>query len=229
MATATQSPKSTGVVFRDVTWEDYEAQLRIVGERPIRVTYDRGTMEVFMPSFGHEDDAYRLGRMVNTLTEELDIAVKAGRTTTHKHQDLDQGHKPDQCYWLGDDARRMAGKRQLRLTVNPPPALAIEVNISHSSLERLPIFAAIGIPEVWRLTVNSIQFLHLEPDATYRPHDRSRAFPRLLAAEVARFLERGGTVEDTAWIRVFRALTSEGPSSGPPPEESTICDEDAIA
>ena len=84
MATDTQHEASPGVVSREVSWADDEAQLRIVGERPIRVTYDRGTMEVFMPSLGREDDAYRLGRMVDTLTEELEIAVKAGRTTTHK-------------------------------------------------------------------------------------------------------------------------------------------------
>jgi Uma2 family endonuclease len=219
MATAGPIPMTSGVVFHDVTWVDYEAQLRIVGDRPIRVTYDQGTMEVFMPSFGHEDDAYRLGRMIDTLTEELDIPVKAGRTTTHKRQDLDRGAEPDQCYWLGDDARRMAGKRQLDLTVDPPPALAIEVDITHSSLDRLPIFAALGIPEIWRLTVDSLQFLHLQPGATYRPHDRSRAFPRLLAAEVARFLEQGRTGEDTAWVRSFRAYVREvligQPEQGP--------------
>ena len=98
MATATQDSGSSGVVFHEVTWDDYEAQLRIVGDRPIRFTYDHGTMEVFLPSFGREDDAYRLGRMVDTLTEELDIPVKAGRTTTHKRQDLDRGAEPDQCY-----------------------------------------------------------------------------------------------------------------------------------
>jgi len=65
---------SSGVLFHDVTWNDYEAMLRIVGERPIRVTYNQGTMEVFMPSLGHEGDAYLLGRMVDTLTEELAIA-----------------------------------------------------------------------------------------------------------------------------------------------------------
>ena len=209
MATASQIPLTSGVVFQDVTWDDYEAQLRIVGERPIRVTYDQGTMEVFMPSFGHEDDAYRLGRMVDTLTEELDIAVKAGRTTTHKRQDLDRGAEPDQCYWLGDDARRMAGKRQLDLTIDPPPALAIEVDISHSSLDRLPIFAAIGIPEIWQLTIDSLLFLHLQPDRTYQPRDQSRAFPGLPTAEVARFLEQGRTGEDTAWVRSFRAYVRE--------------------
>ena len=89
-------PTPPGVVFRGVTWGDYEAMLRIVGDRPIRVIYDRGTMEVFMASFGHEDDAHLLGRVVETLTDVLDVPVKSGRTTTHKRSDLDRGTEPDQ-------------------------------------------------------------------------------------------------------------------------------------
>ena len=110
-----------GVVFQGVTWDDYEAMLRIVGERPIRVTYDRGRMEVFMPSFGHEDDAHLLGLMVESLTDELHIPVKAGRSTTHRRRDLDRGTEPDQCYWFGENARHMIGKRQLDLSIDPRP------------------------------------------------------------------------------------------------------------
>jgi Uma2 family endonuclease len=223
MATATPTPTETptpsglGVVFRDVTWADYEAQLRIVGDRPIRVIYDRGTMEVIRPSFAHEDDAYRLGRIVDTLTEELGIAVKAGRTTTHKRQDLDRGAEPDQCYWFGENARRMVGKRRLDLGVDPRPDLAIEVDITQSSLDRLPIFAPLGIPEAWRLADGSIEFLHLEPDGTYQARGRSLAFPALAPADVARFLEQGRAGEDTAWVRTFRAFVRE--ALAPPPAD----------
>ena len=101
MATATagsrkRTPTSSGFVFHDVSWDDYEAMLRIVGERPIRVTYDQGTMEIFMPSFGHDSDAYLLGRMVDMLTEELEISVEGGGTTTHKRQDLGKGSRAGQ-------------------------------------------------------------------------------------------------------------------------------------
>ncbi len=73
-----QPTLAPGVVFHDVPWADYEAMLRIVGERPIRVTYDQGDMEVFMPSLGHKGDAYLLGRIVDTVTEELEIPVEGG-------------------------------------------------------------------------------------------------------------------------------------------------------
>jgi Uma2 family endonuclease len=214
MTTATAGSRrrttvSTGVVFHDVTWDDYEAMLRIVGERRIRVTYDQGTMEVFMPSFGHDSDAYLLGRMVDTLTEELEIPVEGGGTTTHKRQDLDKGAEPDQCYWLRDNARRVRGKRQLDFNLDPVPDLIIEVDVTRTSLDRLKIFAALGVPEVWRSEGRTLQFLHLQADGTYRRRTTSRNFPTLPVSAAARFLKAGRTADKTPWIRSFRAFVRE--------------------
>ena len=208
-----------GVVFQGVTWDDYEAMLRIVGERPIRVTYDRGRMEIFTPSFGHDDDAHLLGLMVESLADELDIPVKAGRSTTHKRRDLERGTEPDQCYWFGENARHMIGKRQLDLSIDPRPDLVIEVDVTSSSLERFPIFAAMGIPEVWRLAGRRLEFLHLQPDGTYQAREWSRNFPAVPAAEVARFLDLGRGEEQNAWCRSFRAFVRDQwlprPQDGP--------------
>ena len=216
MATVTQPqpaakliPSSSGVVFGGVSWADYEAMLKIVGDRPIRVTYDRGTMEVSMPSFGHEDDAHLLGRIVDTLADQGDIPVKSGRTTTHKRKDLDRGTEPDQCYWFRENARKMVGKRQLDLSVDSPPDLIIEVDVASNSLKRLPLFAAMGVSEVWRLAECSLEFLHLQPDRTYQVSELSRNFPTVAATEVSRFLEEGRSVEETAWVRSFRAYVQQ--------------------
>jgi Uma2 family endonuclease len=199
-------PTSSGVVFQDVTWNDYEAMLRIVGERPIRVTYNQGTMEVFMPSLGHESDTYLLGRMVDTLTEELEIPVVGGGATTHKRRRLDKGAEPDQCYWLRDNAVRMRGKRKLDLREDLVPDLVIEVDVAHSSLDRLTIFAALGVPEVWRSTGRTVHFLHLQADRAYQRSIMSRNFPTLPAAAVVQYLKEGQTKDTTAWIRSFRAF-----------------------
>ena len=80
--------------------------------------------------------------------------------------------------WLLHDAQRVRAYC-VTTTIDPPPDLAIEVDITHSSIDRLPIFAAIGIPEVWRLAAGSLQFLHLQPDGSYQPRDPSLAFPTL--------------------------------------------------
>jgi Uma2 family endonuclease len=198
-----------GVVFYGVTWNDYEAMLRIVGERPIRVTYNLGTMELFMPSFGHENDSYLLGRMVDTLTEELEIPVEGGGATTHKREDLDKGAEPDQCYWLHDRAERMRGKRELDLYVDPYPDLVIEVDVSHRSLNRLKIFAALAVPEVWRSDGRKLEFLHLQKMGTYRARAKSRNFPALSVAMALEFLEQGRTSDKTTWIRTFRSYVRD--------------------
>jgi Uma2 family endonuclease len=200
---------SSAVVFHDVTWNEYEAMLRIVDERPIRVTYDHGTMEVYMASLGHVSDAYLVGRMVDTLTEELGIPVEEGGTTTHKRKDLDKGAEPDQCYWLGRNAQRMRGKRALDLHVDPVPDLIIEVDVAHSSLDRLRIFAALGVPEVWRSNGRTVQFLHLQADGTYERKPTSLHFPALSALSVAQFLKQARAADKTAWVRSFRAFVKK--------------------
>jgi Uma2 family endonuclease len=214
MATVTASPRkrtptSSGIVFHGVTWDDYEAMLRIVGDRPIRVTYDRGEMEIFMPSYGHNGDAFLLGRMVDLLAEELMIPYRGGDTTTHKREDLGKGAEPDKCYWFGPKARRMAGKRQLDLSRDPAPDLIIEVDVTRTSLARLKIFAAMRVLEVWRSTSRSLQFLHLQEDGTYQPRPTSRNFPALHASAVAQFLKEGRTADSTAWLPSFRAFIRE--------------------
>lgn len=214
MATATagsrrRAPASSGWVFYDVSWNDYEAMLRIVGDRPIRVTYDQGTMEIFMPTFGHDNDAYLLSRLVDTLTEELVVPMEGGRTTTHKREDLGKGAEPDECFWFGDNAHHMSGKRQLDLNGDPAPDLVIEVDVTRTSLDRIKIFAAMGVPEIWRSTSRSLQFLHLQADGTYQPRPTSRNFPTLTVSSVVRFLKEGRTADKTAWIRSFRAFVRE--------------------
>ena len=215
MATATagsrkRTPTSSGFVFHDVSWDDYEAMLRIVGERPIRVIYDQGQMEIFMPIVrarqrclsprshgGHADRRTRCRR-------------RGRRTTTHKRQDLGKGAEPDECYWFGDNARHMRGKRQLDLNRDPAPDLIIEVDVTRTSLDRLKIFAAMGVPEVWRSTGRSLQFLHLQADGTYQPRTTSRSFPTLPVSSVAQFLkEVADRRHRPTWIRSFRAFVRE--------------------
>jgi len=205
----------SGVVFDDVTWEEYETMIGLVGERPIRVTYDQGTMEVYMPSLGHERDTYLLGRMVDTLTEELGITVEGGGTTRHKRQDLEKGAEPDQCYWLHERALRIRDKRELDLSVDPVPDLVIEVDVTSASVDRLKIFAALGVSEVWRYDGRSLEILQLG-EGGYQSCETSRCFPGLSADAVGQFLEQGRNADKTIWIRSFQSFVKDHLSSGLP-------------
>jgi Uma2 family endonuclease len=196
---------TNGFVFDGVSWDDYEAMLRIVGDRPIRVTYDRGRMEIMSPLWTHGNPSYLIGAMVAVLVEELGIRFEPADPVTFRRRDLEMGAEPDKCFYFGENAARVCGKRDIILPDDPPPDLVVEVDVSASSVERFPIFAALGVPEVWRLSDQGLELLHLQPDSTYRAGDRSRAFPDLLASEAARFLHLGLDMDKTAWLRSFRA------------------------
>jgi Uma2 family endonuclease len=211
MATATRPRTSPGIVLEGVTWADYETQLRIIGNRHIRANYDSGRMEILpTPSLWHARISYLVGLMVDVLVDELDIQYELAGTLTLKRPDLEKGVEPDRLFHFGANAARVQEPGEFDLTVAPPPDLVIGVDVTASSVPRLPIFAALGIHEVWRIDEDEeLQFLHLQPDGTYHPRDRSRAFPALPVAEAARFLEQGQGANKTAWIRTFRAYVRD--------------------
>src|SRR5262249_36919202 len=145
-----------------------------------------------------------LGRLVDVLTEELNIPVQAGRSTTFRRKKKQRGLEPDNCYWIANEAR-VRGLRRIDLRIHPPPDLAIEVDVTHSSVNRMGIYAALGVPEVWRLSVGGLTFQILGADGKYAPVSHSRAFPLVAPGDLASFLAlRMTLLEVNEVIRRFR-------------------------
>ena len=209
---ATVAPPSSSpvpsVVLLGVPWDDYETMLRIVGDRPIRINYDRGRMELVSPLWRHGNDAFLLGIVASTLAEELGIPFEGADPVTLRRPDLEKGGEPDRLFYFRDNAAKVRGKRDLDLLVDPPPDLIIEADVTSSSVPRLPIFAAMGIPEVWRAEDDELEFLHLQ-DGTYQARDHSLAFLDFKLADAARFLEQAQESDKMVWIRGFRAFVRE--------------------
>jgi Uma2 family endonuclease len=196
-------PSEGRLLLHDVVWDDYEAMLRIVGDRRIRVTYDGGTMEVGMPSQKHEQAAQLLGLFVPRLAEELEIPYEPLGMTTWKKPDAEKGLEPDQCYYIQNQAV-VREREVLDLDVDPPPDLAIEVDITSSSLNRMAIYAGLGVPEVWRYDGRAVTMHGLHPDGTYHALAESRSIPRDRHGDVVRFLESGRTTDKLRWARELR-------------------------
>ena len=203
--TTSSKPAGPSVVFEDATWDEYEAMLHLVGKRPIRVTYDGEKMEIVSPVWRHGRVSYLLGRLIDILTEEREVAVEAVDPVTFKSPDTRQGIEPDKCYYLGDHAALVRGKERLIMGQDPPPDLVIEADVTHSSLDRLAIYAALGIREVWRFNNDTLEFLHLQSDKTYQVRDTSLHFPEVPRDMIAEFLNQAPTQDKTAWVRTFRA------------------------
>ena len=138
------------------------------------------------------------------MTVELGIPIRSGGSTTLRSQLKDRGLEPDECYYVASESR-VRGRKRINLAVDPPPDLAIEVDISSSSLDQLAIYATLGVPEVWLYDGAMLEVYQLQPDKTYAKQTRSPAFPFLPLDEVERFLARRNETDETTWIRSFRA------------------------
>jgi Uma2 family endonuclease len=215
------SPKvAQPAVLYGIDWQTYSRLLRAFVGRRFRLTYDRGVLEIMSPLLDHERPAYWLGRFIEALTEELRVPCLAGRSVTLRRRKKQRGLEPDNCYWIANTSR-MVGKSILDLRVDPPPDLAIEVDVTSSSIDCMSIYAALGVPEVWRLTTAGLVFQVLQGGA-YQPQANSLTFPQLTAAHLVPFLAQVGQVDDMTLARNFRdwvrrgLLRRERPSSPAP-------------
>lgn len=128
----------TRLLLPAVGWQGYQRAIKLVGDRPIRLTYDRGDLELMSPSQPHEEYGRLLGIMIQALAEELDFPCRGLRSTTWRRKAKDRGIEADECYYLAN-RERVRGKKTIRLGIDPPPDLAVEIDITSSSLDRLGI------------------------------------------------------------------------------------------
>jgi Uma2 family endonuclease len=214
MATVTQNPRQTTaigehrIVIRGVGWNGYQSLLKMIGDQRVRVTYDRGDVELMSPHSEHERYAALFAHMIIVLADELDVDFVAGRSTTFNSEVLDKGLEPDECYYFSS-ASRVHDWSRVDLTVDPPPDLAIEVDITSSSLDKLGIYAALGVPEVWRYDGEALTVLLLGAGNEYQRSEKSLVFPLVPMHELGAFLSDYVTGNDKRWGRSFRKWVRE--------------------
>jgi Uma2 family endonuclease len=194
------------VLLRGIGWEGYETILKLVGDQPaVRLTYDRGDLELMAPSIDHEESKGLFGRMVETVTEELRIPCRAAGSTTWRKMAKERGLEADECYYIAAFSQVRGKHKAIDLTVDPPPDLAIEIEISHSALDRMGIYAALRVPEVWRFDGETLLINQLQDDGTYAEVDTSPSLPYLHPAEIVYWFEQAEVIEDhSEWGRRFR-------------------------
>ena len=196
-------PGQQHVVLHDVSWDLYQHLLAEVGDGAIRLTFDDGSLEIMSPLPKHESWKKRIGRMIEIVSLELDISMVPLGSTTFARQDLQKGLEPDECYYI-QHAADVFGKDELDLTVDPPPDLAVEVDVTSRSVRREPIYAALGVPEIWRFADGRLRVLRLGRNGRYRAVSQSRCFPFLPMPTFERFLLRLEREDQTSVLREFR-------------------------
>jgi Uma2 family endonuclease len=175
--------------FEDVTWSEYEKLVEAMGNHGgVRVSYDSGRLEIMSPSDWHDYYKSLLGHLVGVLTEELDIEYASFGSATFKKEREAKGTEPDECFYF-TNVQRVIGNPGLDLDRDPPPDLAIEVDMSHQSKIKFPIYGALGVPEIWRYRKRKIYFYRLS-GKNYVEIQASDLFPFLTPQALESFLNQ---------------------------------------
>jgi Uma2 family endonuclease len=195
-------PPGHRVIFNDVSWLEFEAILEELGDRRAsRLAYSKGTLEIRMPLPEHEVDRELVGDMVKILLDVLEIDCECFGSTTFKRQDMAQGIEPDQCFYI-QHHERMIGKRRINLTLDPPPDLAIEIDVT--SKTQLDVYQALGVPELWRYDEGNLR-IDVLVDGEYSLTQTSPTFPNFpVVPAISQFIEQSLTDGRSPTLRAFR-------------------------
>lgn len=196
------TPAEQRVLLKNISWQLFESLLVEMGQRSTRLAYYKGKLELMTPLWEHENRNRLIDRLILTLIEELNLEYCPGGAITLKRSKRFAGKEPDSCYYIQNEAQ-VRGKKEIDLTQDPPPDLAVEIDITSSSLNQLSIYADLGVPEVWRYNGSRLQIYQLG-QGEYVECDRSPTFPLLWAIRVEEFLEQCQTLGVTTSVRQLR-------------------------
>ena len=200
------SELETRMVLEGVEWETYVAlsdQRR--GSVP-RMSYDNGVLEMMSPKREHENIGCLIGRMIETYSEVKNIEIISVASVTVKRSDLSKAFEADESYYVRN-ADRLLPKKELDFSIDPAPDLVVEVEMTSSAINKMQLFAAMGVLEVWRHDGHRLQMAELV-DGVYQPMPSSLQLPGLTAAQVDEVLSQRNTTGETKLIQDFRARIS---------------------
>ena len=191
------------IVLTGLTWQQYVTITDALPDRPgIRTAFDGENLELMTLSPQHERIKRVLNRLVETICMELEIEIQGGGTTTFRSDAMERGLEPDECYWIAhvDD---VIGINRWDAAVNPPPDLAIEIDIASKSVSRQPIYAKLGVAEIWRYDGQTLAALALMEGGSYTTIQQSRSFPFLTVADLQPFIAASETQSESSAVRAF--------------------------
>ena len=197
------------ICLSGIRWETYRALLEdLADQHPVSLTYDRGTLELMAPSYAHEEANRVLAMIVEAIVLAQGQDLHPAGSTTFTRADLARGFEPDSCYYLAH-AAVVRGKAAIDLTTDPPPDLVLEVDITRTSLDKLPLYAAVGVPEVWRYDGEQVSIYHLR-EATYSRTDTSTVLPPVTSQLLTSWLHQQHELPYPRWFASIQQQATAG-------------------
>ncbi|MEG4312892.1 MULTISPECIES: Uma2 family endonuclease [unclassified Microcoleus] len=191
------------LILHDISWETYEQLLEIFAERSTpRMTYYQGTLELMVPLPEHERYSWTLGRLIVALSEEIGIEIMGLKSSTWRSEPKKAGNEADECFYIQNEAL-MRGKLTIDLKNDPPPDLAVEMDLTSSSINKMAVYAELKVPEVWIWKKGKL-IINILNDTGYVESETSLAFGSFPVKELAQFMHLDSDKGENARIREFR-------------------------
>jgi Uma2 family endonuclease len=190
-------------LLHHVSWQLFENLLTELGDnRACRLTYDQGDLEIMAPSSTHEHANRVIERLIIVMVEELGLEVKSVGSLTCKREELKRGAEPDSCYYIQHEAFAR-NKDSVDLNKDPPPDLVVEIEYTSSALPKLPLYASLRVPELWRYDGHHLLIYQLVA-GQYVPCPISPTFAPIKVTDIPRFLRKSQQVGEIKMTRAFR-------------------------
>ena len=196
------------LILQGVSWDFYERILKeFADSNALHFAYDDGFLEVEVPLFEHESANRILQNLVTTICVEKEIEVINAGSTTFRKRAKAKGVEPDTCFYIQNEAK-IRGKLDIDLAHDPPPDLVIEVDVTSPSLNKMPIYAALGVGEVWLYKGEKVEFYKLYGEF-YQQISNSLTFPFLSSEKATEFLKKGLQDSFLKWNKEVRNWVNE--------------------
>jgi Uma2 family endonuclease len=176
------------VLYDGIDWDTYERILAAFGDRRFRHTYRDGMLEIMSPLNQHEWIKKILGRIIEMAAWRMQIPIRSCGSTTLRKKLKRRGLEPDECYYVANEPVVRA-RADIDFRRDPPPDLAIEIDVTHRSIDRFEAYAKLGVAEIWRHDTEQLTFYKADGKGSYSAIKKSVAFPFFTAAEVQRYVE----------------------------------------
>jgi Uma2 family endonuclease len=199
----TAMPAGSRLFLPNVSWADYEYLLgEITDNSPVRLSYDQGELEFMTLSPQHESLKVLFSHLLSILTDELGLGIISLGSTTFKLPEVARGTEPDDCFYIRR-AAAIEGNETIDLAIDPGPDLVIEVDLSHPSLNKMPIYASLDVTELWRFDGQILHF-YLLSNGDYQESSSSDLFPFLTPKVLCDFLLPGKLRDINKMKKIFR-------------------------
>ncbi|WP_306441497.1 Uma2 family endonuclease [Halomicronema hongdechloris] len=205
---STSPPQAIGeqrVTFHHLNWQAYQQILQALPQsRAARITYDRGILEITMPLEDHEFATRLIELFIRILVIELGLKIKTLGSTTLVRADLNRSPEPDNAYYIQNQP--LVAGRQVDLQHDPPPDLVVEIDITHTDIDKLELYASLGVPELWRYNGREWRIYQLQ-GRQYQEVEASPTFPTVPKSKLYEFLalaqqdEVNADQQLRAWVR----------------------------